>query len=71
MKRAQFKHICLAGNNPGFNQSRPFPLILRSGLLPRVSKDAPDGAASWFEPREDALLTIRYGEETRGKMQKE
>jgi hypothetical protein len=71
LKRAQFKHICFAGNNPGFSPIKALPLIPRSGLLPRVSKDAPDGAASWFETREDALLTIRYGEETRGEMQKE
>src|SRR5207245_10108778 len=33
-------------------------LILRSGLG-RVSKDVGPSAASWFETREDALLTMR------------
>jgi hypothetical protein len=33
-------------------------LILRSGLKGRVSKDGGLGA-SWFETREDALLTMR------------
>jgi hypothetical protein len=33
-------------------------LILRSALA-RVSKDEADSGASWFETREDALLTMR------------
>jgi hypothetical protein len=36
-------------------------LILRSGLLGRVSKDAAPGL-SWFETREAALLTMRNNE---------
>jgi hypothetical protein len=32
-------------------------LILRSGVFRRVSKDVP--RISWFETREDALLTMR------------
>jgi hypothetical protein len=52
------KHIWLVGNNRVMVQGQA-PLILRSGLfLGRVSKD--EGCAySWFETREDALLTMR------------
>jgi hypothetical protein len=35
-------------------------LILRSALA-RVSKDEAKSRASWFETREDALLTMRVG----------
>ena len=34
-----------------------YPLILRSAK--RVSKDEATAGASWFETREDALLTMR------------
>src|SRR6185437_7774209 len=36
-----------------------YPLILRSAK--RVSKDEATARASWFETREDALLTMRIG----------
>ena len=74
MKRAQFKHICLVGNNSsGVQPIEALPLIRRSTLLAagRGSKDAPDGAASGFETCEDVLLTMGYGNEARDEMQKE
>jgi len=61
----------LAGNNPGVQPIKALPPHPEERPPAPRSKDAPDGAASWFETREDALLTIRYGEETRGEMQKE
>jgi hypothetical protein len=57
LKSGAIKHICLVGNSDAMVQGTEDVLVLRSGRL-AASRRMRD-IFSWFETREDALLTMR------------